>query len=301
MRTLAVLLSIFPFLLAGQSRAQRADIPAAPPEVQATMKRGGISLQYIPLPADSEGKEIWAHLYVVPPKNVAPENVSAGTTFTRAYFIESNTVRTPIPFYLEIFTGSGKTLYRRNSIIFQQQISPVEIHAKWRDPAKKRGLTLMLFFMLGNSGPWHVISLDDRFQTISKQLFPTDFDTAEPDYNIRFSEDKTDSHGILKLGTLISNFDKKSAIWYEWQGTAFVDPVASYFVVAATRKTRKAAEDFAIKQKLQEYEIVATDEHKEYTGLPPHSYLVVVTRFRGDKPVSEYEKQYPKYGVLKAF
>lgn len=301
MRTLALLLAAFTFLLVRPSWAQRERFVPAPAGIQKTMKPRGISLAYLRLPPDSAGKEAWAHLYVAPPKNVFPKGVPEYKTFTRAYFIESYGASTPIPFYLDIFTLSGKTLQRRTSIVFQHLICPIDVRAHWLEPDKKRGLVLMLDFMIGNSGTWHVIPLDDHYQPISRQQFYYAFDTAEPDYNTSFSYSQTNTRGFLKLGTIVSEGEKKSAVWYEWQGGSFVDPLASYFVVAATHKTRKAAAAFVAKWSLQEYEIVSTDEHKEYTGLPPHSYLVVVTRFRGDKPVSEYEKQYPKYRVLKAF
>ncbi|MGC4044367.1 MAG: hypothetical protein QM758_11335 [Armatimonas sp.] len=295
-----LLLVALALLLTTRSWAQREVFSPAPAGIQTTMKRGGISLQYLRLPADSEGKEAWAHLYVVPSKNVSPEYAPPGTRFNRAYFIDGRAVSPPIPFYLDIFTSSGKMQRRRTSIVFQQQLCPMEIYARWLEPAKKRGLVLMLNFQIGNEGLWHVVPLNDHFQLISRQQFPFAFDTAEPDFNTSFSDTQTDSHGFLKIGTLVSEGDKekKKEFWYEWQSSSFVDPLASYFVVAATYKTQKAAGDFAVKHTLQEYEIVSTREHKEYTGLLPDSYVVIVKRLRDSKQAQEYVMLHKSYKIM---
>lgn len=284
--------------------------PAAPVAVRAKMKPGGISLRYLPLPQGAEGGRVWAHLYVVPPKGISPEGTRDGTPFTRTY-IEENILPKPSPFYLDLFTESGKILQRRNTILFRRQTPPMEIQTRWRDPVKKRGLILLLDFRIGNAGALHVLPLDDHLRPLARQAFPFEYDTAEPDYRTEVISDQTDARGLPEIGVLVSEGEKKQTIWYEWKETAFVDPGALYFVVAAVRKTRGDAESFAARQQLQEYEIVATDDYKKkpLSQSPRHAYAVVVKRLRDVKQAEGYmtywdagnRKRYHKYTVLRGF
>lgn len=284
---------------------------SAPATVRVGMKAGGISLRFLALPSGAEGIQIWAHLYAVPPRGQAPEGTPKGTPFTKAYIVEGNILPTPFTFYLDLFTqkaGStspGKGLERRATILFQQNIYPREIGVRWREPDKKRGLVLMLNFQIGNSGVWQIISLDDRLQPVARQEFWFAFDTAEPDYRTDVITSERDTRGFLKIGAFTSEGEKQQTIWYEWNGSAFIDSSASYFVVVTTCKTRREAEYFIAWQQLQEYEIISTSDYKR---LSPRLYAVVIKRFRDIKQAEGYAqswnasgKRYQNYTVLQAF
>lgn len=302
------LVACVPWPCSAQSTAQSETSATAvlrvPAAVRRAMKPGGISLEYLSLPTGSVGVRAWAHLYAVPPKGVSPEGARAGTPFTRASVKEGLLPR-PCPFYLDLFTQAGKGLERRATVLFQQQVSPIEIRTLWREPGNKRGLVLLLNFQIGNSGAWHVLSLDERLQPLARQEFWFAYDTAEPDYRTDVLFDRTDARGLRKVGVFVSEGEKKQTFWHEWKGSAFVDPEARYFVVAAVHKTRRAAEAFVARQQLPEYEIVSTDDYEQ---LPPRAYAVVVKRLRDERQAEGYveswnadRKRTPKYTLLQAF
>ena len=165
---LAWLVSFVQLPCRGQSEN---NAPVTPVAVRAAMKPGGISLRYLPLPQGADGGRVWAHLYAVPPKGVSPVGAPRGTPFTRAS-IEASGFPALCPFYLDLFTESGKGFRRRATLLFRHYVPPIEFRTRWRDPGNKRGLVLLLNFQIGNSGAWQVLPLDDHLRPLARQEFP---------------------------------------------------------------------------------------------------------------------------------
>ena len=274
----------------GTGSAQEVEMDDhAPTDVQATMRSGGISLQFGEVPIGQEHQKVLLHIYVVPGSQTAV----GGHTPLRREEIVSGTSIVRSPFYADLLVREKGKLKRLNTVSVTED-GDCRVQLRWLEPKIRRGPVLLLRFGVGDEGEWHVFAFPDGIeQAATHQFFG--FTADEENEGNTLDLDGVDSHGMMTVQEHWWAGKKRGMNRYPWDGVEFADRSRPYFVIAASVKTRAEAEAFVQRHKGLEESEIRPSSH--YPKLTPGYFVVIANRLPNLKDAEEFARDQHKDGA----
>jgi hypothetical protein len=196
----------------------RAILRQEPPnEVIASMRPGGISLQWKSVDIGPKVSEVFIHVYVVPtgkfggePGKIKREEITGGTTIADS------------PFYLDLFREINGKLKRVSTTRFIEDGDVNQIETRWLHPTEKQGPVILLRFGVGDSGEWKLVAYPDGIG--GKSFVQSIGFGGDRTYSSMLRFDLVDKRGVMMVREEYEQFEGGKAhkvSFCKWNGRKF--------------------------------------------------------------------------------